>query len=319
MKNLIIILVIAFSFSPLQTEAQFLKKLKRSVTEAVENAAVDQTANSAANKTAEVIDGSVNKASDAIVGLFSKKKRRKNKNNRASGEKYANEESDYENDEQDMDVVINKVDPSSLPDSYDFSWQYTMQMQTDGKSLNMDYYLQPGVNYFGAKPEIKKMKSVGNIIMVMDTETNTNVIFMDMNGKKMAMPSSVSVDTEFDPEEVDNSNNFTFKEVGAKKILGYKCQGYKMENDEITTTIYVTQDAPVSFTQLFKGNKNTPKGFNSRWMDKLDNSLVMEMHMINKKDGSETTMKCVALKKQNLSINTGDYRFMNINIPSFEK
>jgi len=319
MKNVFKIMVVLLFLFPFKSKAQFLKKLQKAVTESVENAAVDQTANSAANKTAEVIDGSVNKASDAIVGLFSKKKRRKKKRNKKE-EQYSDEESGYDSDNQEMDIALNEVDPSSLPDQYNFSWQYSMQMQSEGKTFNLDYYLQPDADYFGAKPDIKASKSVGNIIMIMDVVNNTNVIFMDMNGKKMAMPSSVSVDTEFDSEAVENSNNFTFKEIGTKKILGFTCQGYKMENDDTSSIIYVTKDAPVSFTQLFKATKNkTPKGFNSNWLDQLDNSLVMEMEFTDKTNNTTTSMKCIALNQKEVTINTGDYQFMNIKIPSLEK
>ena len=321
-KKLLLLLCISFIVSN-SINAQFLKKLQKSVAESIENAAIDQTANTAANKTAEAIDMSVNKASDAVVNLFKRKKKKKKKsqNTDQNDDPYYDQEdnSGSEDNIADMININTEVDPLSLPDSYNFTWLYTLQMQTGSGNVKMYYYLNPNASYFGAKPEMKESKSVGNIIMVMDTESKTNVIFMDMNGQKMAMPSSISVNTDFDSEAVENSNDFTFKEIGTKKIMGFTCQGYEMENDETTTTIYVTKDAPVSFTQLFNGKSKTmPKGFNKNWLNKLDNSLIMELVSVSKDDGTTTTMKCIALNQKNTVINTSDYKFMNIKLPSFE-
>ena len=326
MKNLLGVLIVVACLMPVGSSAQFLKKLQKAVTESVENAAIDQAANTAADKTAQAIDASVDKAGDAVLSIFKKKdkkKKRKKKRNEDPGfEEDAYDENsnivedDPEAESETANVKVNTdIDPASLPGSYRFDWLYTLQLNADGNSMNMDYYLQPGADYFGARPDMKQTKSAGNIIMVMDIKKGINVIFMDMSGRKMAMPSSVSVDTQYNSDEVENSENFSFREIGTKKILGYPCKGYEMENDEMKSTVYVTKKAPVSFTQLFSGSKNKPEGYNSNWFNKLDGSLVMEITMKNKEDGTVTTMKCVALKKKSTVINTADYQFMNIKIP----
>ena len=270
--------------------AQYLERLNRRVQRSAENAAISQAERIATEKAGEAIEKGISK------GL----------------------ESFFEAQLDGMDSVsIKSVDPSTLPDQYEFEWMYTLQMQTNDGLINIDYFLKADASYFGAKPELNLSQTTEYIFMVVDIQRNTNTIFMESNGTKMAMPSTVPIDTDFDSEDLDKSGNFTFTEIGTKTILGYSCQGYKMENDDSITKIFVTKDAPVSFTQLFIGNsKNIPQGFNPQWLDKIDDSLIMEMEHTDKNENNITTMKCIMLNKNAFTINKNDYQFMNFSMPS---
>jgi hypothetical protein len=270
--------------------AQFLERLNKRVQRSAENAAISHAEKIAAEKAEEAIEKGISK------GL----------------------ESFFEAQLNGLDSIsVKSVAPSELPDQYEFEWMYTLQMQTNDGLMNIDYFLKPEASYFGAKPELDLTQTTEYIFMVVDIQRNINTIFMESNGTKMAMPSSVPLDTDFDSNDVDNSDNFTFTEIGTKTILGYNCQGYKMENDDSITKIYVTKDAPVSFTQLFIGNnKNIPQGFDPKWLDKIDDSLIMEMEHTDKNESNTTTMKCILLNKNAFTISKSEYQFINFNMPS---
>ena len=286
-KKILFILLIGLIHTNV-LNAQFLKRLNRSVQRSAENAAINTAERIAADKAGEAVEKGITKGLESLYSSI-----------------------------ENGNTSVKGVDSSILPDSYEFEWMYTLQMQTNDGLFNIDYFLKPKASYFGAKPNMEQTNSSQIIFMVIDTKLNTNTIFMESGGKKIAMPSSVSVDTDFDSNKVDQSNDFSFKEIGTKKILGYHCQGYQMENDDTKTIIYVTKKAPVSFTNLFSNNsKNMPKGFNPKWLDKLDNSLVMQLEYTNKEDNSITTMNCVLLKKNPFTIKKSDYQFMNISIPT---
>ena len=272
------------------TNAQFLERLNKRVKRSVENAAISEAERIAAEKAGEAIEKGISKGIESF----------------------------FEAQLNGLDTVsVNSVAPSELPDQYAFEWMYTLQMQTNDGLMNIDYYLKPEASYFGAKPELNLSQTTELIFMVVDIQRNINTIFMESNGTKMAMPSSVAIDTDFDSNSVENSSDFTFEEIGTKEILGYNCQGYKMENDDSVTKIYVTKEAPVSFTQLFIGNnKNIPKGFNPQWLDKIDESLIMEMEHTDKNENNITTMKCIMLNKNAFSINKSEYQFLNFSMPS---
>lgn len=269
--------------------AQYLERLNRRVQRSAHNAAILEAERIAADKAGEAIERGIAKGLESFL----------------------------ETQQEGMDSVsIKSVDPSTLPEQYAFEWMYTLQMENDEGLMNIDYFLKADASYFGAKPELNMSETTEYIFMVVDIQRNINTIFMESNGAKMAMPSSVSLDTDFDSDDLDKSDNFSFTEMGTKTILGYNCQGYKMENDDSISIIYVTKDAPVSFTQLFIGNNNIPHGFNPEWLKKIDNSLVMEMEHTNKTENNITTMKCVLLNKNDFTISKSDYQFINLNIPS---
>jgi hypothetical protein len=270
--------------------AQFLERLNKRVQRSAENAAISHAEKIAAEKAEEAIEKGISK------GL----------------------ESFFEAQLNGLDSIsVKSVAPSELPDQYEFEWMYTLQMQTNDGLMNIDYFLKPEASYFGAKPKLDLTQTTEYIFMVVDIQRNINTIFMESNGTKMAMPSSVPLDTDFDSNDVDNSDNFTFTQIETKTILGYNCQGYKMENDDSITKIYVTKDAPVSFTQLFIGNnKNIPQGFDPKWLDKIDDSLIMEMEHTDKNENNTTTMKCILLNKNAFTISKSEYQFINFNMPS---
>lgn len=46
----------------------------------------------------------------------------------------------------------NKVDAAMIPNSYPFSWEYSLEMQTENeKPMIVDYFLEPNTEYFGFK------------------------------------------------------------------------------------------------------------------------------------------------------------------------
>lgn len=287
-KSTPFILLVIFTFFNQSVNAQFLKKLKQRVQEAAEETVIGKSEEKAAEKTGEGVDKILN---INFNNIFNKK------------------------------TTISNFDPSMLPESYDFEWKYNLQMQTKDGIINMIYYLKPEAKYFGVKPEMEQASAMGDMFMVMDIEHNINIILMDMGDKKMANPMSLANDIDIENEDESLADKYSFEEIGSKEILGYECQGFRMENDEVEMIIYATMDAPVSFSQIYGvDTKNMPKGFNPKWLDKIENSLVMEMEYTDKNKKKNTAkMTCVALNEKSISINISDYEFMNLNIPTGEE
>ncbi len=290
------IILLTFSVSIIFTgslNAQFLKKLQKSVERGVEKAVLKKTEEVAADKTEQGMDKLLNME-------FMKMYDDKLKTGKA-------------------------VDPSVIPDQYDFEWKYTMEINTTQGAINMDYYLIPDAEYFGMKPDLSDQKTTGNMIIVMDVKREVTTIFMDMGDQKMAMPTSIPLDTDLEDidledTDLDTAGEYVYEEIGTKEILGKTCQGFRMENDEMKVIIYSMLDAPVSFNQVFGSDaQKMPKGFNPEWLKKMENSLVMEMTYTDKVKSLNTTkMKCVALNEETFVIRKSDYQFMNFNMPTSE-
>lgn len=270
--KLLSVLLLTFIFSSQMSHGQFLKKLKKRAEEAAKEAILRK----AEEKAAQAAEKSVEKV---LNFDFSKK----------------------------------SEDPSILPKSYEFEWKYVLQMQVDKKNVNMVYYLNPEAKYFGAKPDMGKSKQVGSMLMVMDESLKVMTLFSDMNEKKMGhiLPTNQNLETD-DEDENEEIEDFTFKEIDTKTILGYECQGFEFESSEYKMVMYVAFDAPVSFNQVFGGHtKHMPKGFNPKWLEAADNSLVLEMDFIHKKKKKyNSKMVCVALENESTSVIINDYEFI---------
>jgi hypothetical protein len=258
------------------TQGQFLKKIAKRAEKAAERAVLSKTEEEASKKTDQALD----KVFDMDFGT--------------------------------MGMDGSNVDPSILPSSYEFDWRYTLKMSHKKGDMKFHYFLSEDGEAFGSKPELEQGATpFGNMLMVMDPSLETTTILMDNSGQKTGTVMSNPDIVEAVSEESDMGDH-EIKEIGTKEILGYTCQGFQMENEEVKMTMYVAM-APVSFNNMYSGNnaKQLPKGFDPKWLDKIgNNSLMMELDFQNKKKFNQSArMTCVALEKEPMAINISEYDF----------
>ena len=274
MKNLIYLGLAIFLMAGTTTaEAQFLKKLKEKVEKKVEEAATENISNKAANETDK-----------ALNNMWEKKLENTN-----------------------FTMGMDMVDPSEIPAGYNFDWEYSLQMTTTEGEMEMVYHIKENANYVGMK-----IPQAENMFTVLDNNENMTVIYMNSEGNKMVMATRFDVSEE-ELEQENKYEEMEFEEIGTKTILGYECQGYRSENTENVFTFYVTDEAGVSFRDLYQENqKNIPKGLDADWI-KDGTGLMMEMQMKDKENPSKNvSMTCTGIEKKPFSISTSDYQTMNM-------
>jgi hypothetical protein len=204
-----------------------------------------------------------------------------------------------------MNPSKNKVDASTIPVKYPFSWKYSMEMKTSaGKTMVFDYLLEPNANYYGAN-----MKQSGSdMFMIMDSGKKLMVTSFGKGAKKMALASKIPDYSAANSKE----SKFTYKTVPNKVILGLNCKGVLATNSTTTMLIYYTNEAKVSFSEIFKsqqnqGNSNAFKDF----FKPNEKPLMMSMDYKDLKDKTKSmTMKCISLKNEVFTFNKSDYQFM---------
>jgi hypothetical protein len=204
-----------------------------------------------------------------------------------------------------MNFSKNKVDAASIPTRYSFSWKYRMEMKTEaGKSMLFDYFLEPDASYYGAN-----MNQAGsNMFMIMDFSKKLMVTSFEKGGKKTAMASKM-------PDYSTNNANdskYTYKKLPSKIINGFNCKGIQATNATSSMIFYYTNEAKVSFGEMFKSQKNEGmanafKGF----FKSGEKPLMMSMNYKDLKDKSKSmTMNCLSLEKKAFAFNKADYQFM---------
>ncbi|MDG5490821.1 DUF4412 domain-containing protein [Psychroserpens sp. SPM9] len=204
-----------------------------------------------------------------------------------------------------------KASKIELPSSYDFDYIYKLKMTHKKGDMTFDYYLKKGGTYFGFdSAEMTKTNEDAKMFMVMDNKLNISAMFMEMMGKKVVQKTKLKA-SDFKGDT--DASAYTFKKIESKTIMGFDCEGFVSENEDVKITFYITNEVPVSFNQVFGANaKKMPKGFNPEWMKKYaDNGLMMEMIYVDKKKSKNSmTMQCVGLEKTTFSIEASKYGSM---------
>ena len=280
-------------------EAQLLKKIKKQAEQAAERTIL--------RKTDEVVSGTTEKTIDDVANG--------NKNNTEN--KNSESINDTLTETRQANTAYNPMpskntDASKLPANYVFDWEFKTEMTSlDGDKVQMNYLLQSKNKYYtGMEMITEKSKQQGTVLMVMDSKADAITMFMSSNGQNMAQMSKLP-----DPGKKSSDEEFTYKEIGTKTILGYECFGIEVENKGYKATMYYTLDAPVSFSALFNFSKNSAhKVFDPALIEVLkDEALLMEMDAVDKKKSKESyTLTAVSLNKKDTSIKKSDYQFMNM-------
>lgn len=315
-----------FAFSLIQsTEAQLLKKIKKRAEEAAKETIIRKVEEKATEKTEKAMDTILN----ADKNIKKKKRKNKSKNNEIEEEekKYSNSGSDtISTTKTTRTPNVNplmgsgKTSAKNLPETYTFNWEFKTNMKTTGKkkSQNSDYVMNFLLNtdqdYYAMDVENEDIKkSGGKAIIVFDFKSEAMVMFSSYGSQKIGMFNKLK-----DPEKKtisDKDRNYTFKEIGAKTILGYQCYGMEVENKNSLVTLYFTLDAPVNFSAFFAfSSEAAPKGFSDpQLFDVLkEDALLMEMQMTSKNKKQTITMTAISLKEKNTEFHKKEYQFMKM-------
>lgn len=309
MKARTLIIALSFLFIGSTVQAQFWKKLTKTAEKAAERAVI--------RKTEQKVSKETEKGMDTILGNG---KRNKSPNSPKSGtSKNEDRSTPSQNTEEDaMGSIMGRlggfgaqVDPAILPQSYSYNWRYTLRMKHEKGEMDMNYHLRKNGTDFATKIEMEQESPMGGMLMVMDGERGVMAMLMEMSGTKTGQLIEMDFD-EIDATAAANEmNDYEYKEIGTKQLLGYTCQGYEMENEDLKMTMYIALNTPVSLSKVAQDPKRMPKGFDPKWLNKIgEDNLMMEMQVEHKKKKKHNaTMTCVALEQEPMTITMSEYKF----------
>ncbi|WP_027065242.1 DUF4412 domain-containing protein [Maribacter sp. Hel_I_7] len=217
--------------------------------------------------------------------------------------------------EKSFDTVFNnkgrmfKNKKAEKLELYSFSHEYVMEIESDGSTTDITYYLTNDDEYIGSS---FNMKDASEFVTVMDLPNEAIHTFMNMGGQRTT--NSVQLDLEDAPELDMDSDDYSVSNTGqTKDILGYECDEYQVTGPQLSGTVWITQDADISFNTAYsslrkKKFKNIKKGIDPSWLSIID-GLVLEMDMIDysQKNAKPVHMICTQLIEKDFSINTLDY------------
>lgn len=227
------------------TNGKFLSKLKKRAEKQVEQTVINKVVNKAAEK-----------ASKSMDKVF-------NPNFGSSGR------------------MGSKSTPENMPSSFDFEYTYQLTLSTSEGNLKMDYLLKPGASYLGMK-----MNMGQQMFMSMDGGENIDYMFMESGGNKIITTTALDLSeiTEENDEGINNLESYTVAKLPIKTYLGFDCEGRQMKNDDYRFVMYYTNDAEISFNDVFKTYPNrVPIALQSHFNEN-QNALMLFMDMKDKKN-----------------------------------
>lgn len=273
LKPLLIILICCFTT---KSNAQIWKKLAKKAEKAAEKTLEKKVEQKTERETEKAFDSTFNNSSDS--------KTANNKNNSPFG------------------TSKSAQTPSS---TYTFSHKYVMQIEDGKRTTNLVYYLTNAGNYFGTSIPDKKGKN--NMISVMDVDKKSMYMFMDNKDDKTLMSMRLNFE-DTNNDAIEQSDISIIATGNTKTILGYNCEAFKVKGQDLQGTVWVTQNAGITFVKSMykiKGKKSN----NQSWMKMID-GLTLEMDMVDtsKRKPKSIKMTCIALDKTTKNITSSDYK-----------
>jgi hypothetical protein len=244
MKTKILLLIGSLLMTSIAAEAQILKRLQQKAEQAVEKAVerkVDQELEKVANQMVE-------KSWDNLFG------------------------SKAGNDEAGLKLPFTSGEAVNTESEYLFESMALMKIEgTDkqGKATEpifMEMYFPKDAMFTGTKIQNAEMKKEqGDVLVIYDFANEAMLMLMEAEEGKFSFAYGFSHPEDFineasqEPnvnwEEVEEWNGFT--RIGTKEINGFACEGYRTEDENGTSEVWVTRDETIGMEKFLGANGNT--------------------------------------------------------------
>ncbi|MDD7915401.1 DUF4412 domain-containing protein [Polaribacter ponticola] len=219
--------------------------------------------------------------------------------NTSSEEKNKNSVSKNSNKNSDANTSFESNSTAiRIPSTFSFSSSLEVKMtSSDGSAVDMEFLTGNYEDIYAMSIASAEMGDEGKMYNVVTPKSIT--MFMDVGGMKMkkSVAQDAYFQTGFDDKIPADSRDL--KKTGAtKSILGYNCYEYKHAYEEISVSVWATNNFPASnknMSLLGIGKVGVVEGF------------VLE---VNYKNGNEmANMKVVKYNKNKaVTINTNEYK-----------
>ncbi len=301
------IILMTFCFGlTFPTQGQILKKLKKRAEQAAERTILRKTDEAVSKKTEKVIDNvtapNTNKPQTKTDSVSDDEKAK-----RMMDILLSQTPSDAENGStKGHTTPMGKPTPAppnnnvKLPEAYHFTYQATLEIKNKNGQLENEYLLQPNESFYAQK---KYSKNLTNYV-VYDNQLNTEVYFINLNGKKRTARKKMDFITQ--AKMVGAYRDAQGKKIaplGKKEILGFNCEGYKIETDAGATELWVTNEAPATmFGTLFAHRSDGPNSPFSA------NTMIMKLVHVSKESSDESyQMECTEFKQKETVFTLANY------------
>ncbi len=325
-KQFLYVLAISMVFISIPITGQsFLEKMAKKA----EKKAKQEAASRAEKEATEKMDKELEKAFDSIEKQYEKEQKKESKhssNSNSNNQQSAN---------KDLNSFMSKMgvstEPVSIEDSYSFNSSVTMNFKSYSKNGklendgNMISYFVTGQNciaYEFIDGNIKTSQKEKTGTFILDYKNKATIILSDENGEKSGLAyglgdmvddddweEAMKDNPEFNKQQESGIVNPQVKKTGnTKSILGYRCEEYKYDDEDISSTFWITDEVKWNnkgvISNVFSASiysYGTPNGF------------LMESVSVDKETGEKSTYTITDIDKNaNKTFDVSQYQITNI-------
>lgn len=302
-----IMILVFFIGSGINANAQFLKKLGDKVENAVERK-IDKKTKEQESKLDRKIEEGVDKVFDTPEDALNDEIK-KGKNNKKENKKTKNKSTDISID--DMMGAMQSSANIEVAGNYHFNQKvvYTLKDKNQNKTSELIYYFGTDKSVLGVD-----MSAEANAFMIYDMKQNAMIMF-SMKDKSMQVISMDMLGVIFENSDEENEEDFTFKKVpGSKKIAGYNCDKYQLKSENLKGDFWFSSEVDIDMSQFSKAFLSVGKNANEKLpsFKGLQNGFMMEMNTVDEQNNFSTSMTVREISKTNHSINTSQYKRMQM-------
>lgn len=206
-------------------------------------------------------------------------------------------------------------------DIYKFDGKIVMEMQAVDEESDFDgvilytTYINTSNNDFAFEMQTVSAEdpsAVAAMSMVYDNDNQVVLMLTNTSEGKLALVTGFD-NEDFMEEMEEDEDDYSYMKTGkTKTILGYKCDEYRVEDEEGTASIWVSREVP------FKPNREQLKktGIPVQFDGPNGEGMIMEMESFE--DGVKTGSMVVKEidEKSGKTISLAGYSFLNMNDPS---
>lgn len=274
----------------------------------------DRAEQKAENRLDRRIDQGIDKGLDKLEGLFKRKKKKKNKN--SGNSQIDNNSSNNDSPNINLGGMFGKQKEVHLPNQYNFVADMTMEMKNykknpDKADVNTVKYLFPSKDkeYFGFTMAETTEKNSPQYTSILHPKEL--IVFMPMDGQKYYYVmdfENMAAHEEDDDNEQDAIPEL--KKTGkTKKILGYHCEEYMMEDDEMKANYWITEEIKDMGQQMSSVFFAMSQQFNKKKKQKLEKKdwpfpekgMVLELINYDKKSKETTSATAIEVNENKAS------------------
>lgn len=195
------------------------------------------------------------------------------------------------------DYLNKMLQPVDLPQQYQFDVQILAETRDyDGDKNQMTILMSSSQNNIGMITEEDGKETM----IVFDVDSDIMAMY-DLQEKKVsAFPSMLSL-----ASQVASEQEMTIEKTGkTKKIAGYQCAEYIIEDETTNTKAYVSEDFPASWAKAF-GEMFKKISPNSR--NQLMDGMTLKSESKTKQKNKKSTYEAKKVTRDDFTIVNADY------------